>query len=1527
MKGLKRIAAGMLIASLLCSSMSPMAVMAEDISAPQNTSEAKEITDTVEESVPAPEVAEREEIQKEENLPEEVEKTEPAEETNSKQDMPVTEAHPRDGTDAEVENSIEDEVQTYRIQVEADSASYEVSSEQAIPGEDVHVSATAEEGYHIRAMAAYGTEGEVVAGTIDGQVLSFSMPEQDIKVIVYTSPNYVETILRSGIRVRRSTGEFLSGDIVQWVGREVTGKANIGGYMSEGAPLESYFEVSGLEEIGFYGTVTMDSRAIWCRNHGAAEPSNVEADLWAKCTRIENGMAYYDLILTPPGATDAEIDIGWDYITGYQKIGSNAFAVPVVESNGSLQMKKVSSNPELTQGNSCYSLEGAVYKVYEDEQLTKEVATLTTDSNGNSNTVSLKKGKYFAKEVSASKGYHVSEKVHRVDVETGKTASFTSIERPKNDPIQILINKIDSETGKANPLGKGTLGDAQFTIKFYSGTYNSINDLTGKIPTRVWVYKTNSQGKVRLTEDYKISGDELYKTETGIVTMPMGAITIQETKAPSGYLVSDEVFFRAITPEGRVEGVSTFQTPIVKEQVIRGGVAIEKWDSETNRRKAQGGATLAGTQIEIISLNENAVYVGGVEYQKNEVIDRITTNEQGVAETTADRYPYGDYLAREAVPPTGYLETGAVERPFSIRKNGEIVRLNTSDKAIKNEVIRGDLQLVKFQTTDEEEDQKKPLKGIIFEITSKTTKKTVEIVTDKNGYASTKQVNISPRGNLVYDTYIVHEKNPPVGVKPVRDFEITIRNEGETLYYILDNKTIISPVRLVKLDAETGKIIPLANAEFQLLDKNKNPIEMVTHYPTEVTHKTYKTDQSGTFTLPKKLPASTYYFRELHAPRGYLLSSTDIRFEIKEGHDWEDPVLVEVSNHPAKGKIEIRKVEEGTGKGLKGATFSVEAMEDIAAPDGTVRARAGEIVDTVETDQDGRAESKLLYLGKYLVQEKQQPARYIRTKTAWEIELKYEDQLSTIVMEQLKVENKPTEIQIKKTDAESGNGLQGVTFKMWKKEAEEKTEEYVTDENGEIKIQRLASGIYCFQETRTVPGYVRSDQVFEIVIDEDGRIDGKDVGSLNIANVRTKLIGTTVKDKDTKTQKSVPKENVTFIDTVEFKNLQIGQTYTIKGKLMDKSTGKPLLINGKEVTAEKTFQAEHSDGTVDVEFVFDGSALKGKQIVVFEKVYTEEQEILSHEDLEDQGQTIEFPDSKIGTTVKDKDTKTQESIPKKKVTFLDKVAYKNLIAGQEYTAKGTLMDKSTGKPLLINGKEVTAEKTFHPEEPDGSVEVEFVFDGSALKGKQIVVFEKLYVQEIEVAAHEELEDRDQTMEFPDSKIGTTAKDKATGTKEVIAKEAVTIVDTVKYENLIVGQTYLLKGILMDKSTGKPLLINEKEVTAEKTFQPEEPNGSMDMEFTFDASALKGKQVVVFEKLLADGVEVAVHEDLHDEGQTIQVKLGGLKVTLPNQKNSGKILKISGVKTGDTIQVWQYLLGFFLSGIVILSGWKRRRDAN
>ncbi len=1290
----------------------------------------------------------------------------------------------------------------------------------------------------------------------------------------------------------------------------------------------------------------------WCLNHTAANPGEGGAVqcIWsATCTAISGNMATWSIVLTPPGVTDGVTMVN-GALAGYQRVGMSA-TLQFEEAKGSLELRKSSSNPDITDGNSCYSLEGAVYGVYDGNG--QEVATMTTDANGYAKVDNLKAGNYTVKEKTAPQGYLLDTNTYSASVPSGSVATLNVQDTPGNDPAAIELVKIDQETGEGTLQGAASLAGAQFTIKYYAGYYDETN-----LPeaTRTWVLETKkvstSDGQdkywVQLLDSYKVSGDALYYQD-GIPTLPLGTISIEETKAPEGYLLEggylqvggsgDKItgkYVAQITKVGDVVKLVGGNEFSVSDKVVRGGVKIQKRDFETKDAQAQGAATLEGAVFEIVYLDEGTVIVDGQEYSTGDVVKTLTTDADGTAQTDRDTLPYGHYKIREATAPEGYLNSGIIEREFDITENRELVDLTGKSGSIYNQVIRGDVELVKFREDfDGEEEIKTPLEGIEFTFTSKTTGEVLTYTTDEKGWLTTYDDEMG-RPGLVYDTYIVEENadTTPKGVKPVEPFEVTVSEEGQTFYYILEDKNITSPVTVVKKDATTGKTIPLADTEFRLLDADKNPVTMTTYYPDEEVHETFKTDEKGQFTFPDKLPYGTYYLEELQAPNGYLKGGL-LEFSVEEGHVWAEPLVVEYADQPAMGVIRVMKTDKEDGSPLAGAEFDLTAKEDVVTPDGTVRYTKGQVVGHLVTGEDGTAESGQLYLGEdgtatYILKETKQPDGYILDQTETEVTLTYEGQDTPVVYASVELQNQPTEVILKKVDKETGEPLAGVLFQYYM-DGQENTPLLsdslaLTREDGTFELKRLVPGTYHFRELDTVPGYTVDDTVYDITIDSDGRIGGKDVGEIRVTNKHVELVGTTATDQDTGTHEAVPKAETTIIDTVEYKGLQPGKEYEIRGTLMLKSTGEPLMVNGEEVTAETTFVPEEKDGTVDVVFTFDSSALKGESVVAFEKLFDEGVEVAVHEDIEDEGQTVDFPDTQIGTTATDQDTGTHEAIAKEETTIVDAVEYKNVIVGQEYTVKGTLMDKSTGEPLLVNGEEVTAEATFVPEKKNGTVEVAFTFDSSALKGKAVVAFEGLYVSGTEVAVHADLEDEGQTVDFPEHEIGTTATDKESGTHEAVAKKEVTIVDAVECKNLIVGQEYTTKGILMDKSTGEPLLVDGKQVTAEKTFVAEQKNGTVEMTFTFDASSLNGKEVVVFETMYADGVEVAAHQDINDEGQTVKIRAGKLKVNMDLGGKSG-----GAPKTGDNAMMYRtiglLLMAAALAGFAILRRKAKKQEGN
>ena len=402
--------------------------------------------------------------------------------------------------------------------------------------------------------------------------------------------------------------------------------------------------------------------------------------------------------------------------------------------------------------------------------------------------------------------------------------------------------------------------------------------------------------------------------------------------------------------------------------------------------------------------------------------------------------------------------------------------------------------------------------------------------------------------------------------------------------------------------------------------------------------------------------------------------------------------------------------------------------------------------------------------------------------------------------------------------------------------------------------------IFTFDSSLVAPKTVVAFETLEykgIEIAVHADIEDKDQ-TVYVPKIKTTAIG-----EDTEDHIEKAKEDAVIVDTVEYKGLEVGREYVMTGKLVDKVNGEVITdAEGNDIIACETFIAETEEGSIDITFTFDSSALAGKSLVAFETLYTEEKEVAVHADITDEGQTVHIPE--IHTTATDKVTGDHDGVVAKETTVLDEVFYTNLISGKEYTVSGKLMVKETGEPLTVDGKEVTAEKTFVAEEVDGSIILEFTFDSSALAGKKIVAFEDVIYEGISIGTHEDLTDEDQTISYPE--IHTTAVNGTDGSKTMVLGTNVTLVDTVTYKGLTAGKTYVVKGTIMDKASGEPI-----GVTAETTFTAEAADGSVEVTFTFDTTKLQGKTLVVFETLYdTQSNQIVDHSDLTDEDQTVSV---------------------------------------------------------
>lgn len=526
---------------------------------------------------------------------------------------------------------------------------------------------------------------------------------------------------------------------------------------------------------------------------------------------------------------------------------------------GNAKVKKTTANESVTNGNAMYSIAGATFGIFSDQNCSNQIGTLTTNENGDTNEVEVTAGTVYIKELSAPKGYKLDTTVRSLKVEAGKTVTLNVSDVPKVTETLVDLFKIDMEIGKATAQGNAALAGAEFTWHYYDGLYTKDN-LPEKA-TRTWVTKTvaekSSDGSIhyvtKLSDAYKVSGDAFY-TQNEKSVLPLGTLTVEETKAPDGYLLDGAymqagdsteqikgMYLTQITEDGELAVLSGSNQYSVSDQVIRGGVKIQKRDLETKDTKAQGSATLKDAAFAIISLNENPVLVEGKLYKKNETVKTIQTGIDGVATTSADLLPYGKYKLEETKAPEGYLTDGAKAIEFSITENGKIVDLTGESHSIYNQIKRGDLEGVKIGAGTH-----KRLANVPFKITSKTTGESHIVVTDKNGQFSTasdwashkKNTNAGTssedgiwfgisepddsKGALLYDTYEIEELacESNKGMKLIPAFEVVVsRNKVKIdLGTLTDEYEKEITIHTTATDKITGEKVIVAGKKVTIVD-------------------------------------------------------------------------------------------------------------------------------------------------------------------------------------------------------------------------------------------------------------------------------------------------------------------------------------------------------------------------------------------------------------------------------------------------------------------------------------------------------------------------------------------------------------------------------------------------------------------------------------------------------------------------------------------------------------------------------------
>lgn len=1223
---------------------------------------------------------------------------------------------------------------------------------------------------------------------------------------------------------------------------------------------------------------------------------------------------------------------------------------------GSAQVKKVSANPGITSGNRCYSFEGARYWIYTSREtaLNRGDAgwvsggTLICDANGNSGTFKLDPGTYYMIEGEAPTGYIRSDEVYQFTVSRGNTTVVTVSDIPANDPINVGIDKLCKNAEDGRKINN--LEDTQFTIKYYDGYYDATN--LPASATRTWTIHptlTNS-GKYHapLDQEHLISGDPFYATAYGTALMPLGTITIEETKSAPGY-ENDGTFGDAKMYIGqfrRDNSASTGASLVNIQGSRKTGNTFEMSDTPL---KPNFKTTATDTLT-----NSHSAYPGG----------EVTINDEVVYENLIVGVKYtlkGQLLDRN----TGAVIKDANGNPVTAEKeftcesiNGSV---NISFTFPASVAFRGKTTVVGETLINEYGDTL-----VHADITDEAqTVRFPEIRTTAVGAETGIHIVRAGEDAKIDDT--ITYKNLVVGQEYIAKGVVM---DKATKAPLLVNGEEVRVEKTFTAEANDGSVVMNFVFDADGLEGKELVIfeELYVGDALVADHKDIK-DLGQTVSVP-----------------GVKTESKDDATETKNQLAAKDQVIVDAVTY--EGLVAGREYEitgetkikaEGIGSfddaetvpsTIVGATGEGQITFDDEKVTFTPAGEKDELVDGVvyvsfKVDASDLAGEEVVvgetiwYNGKEIavhrdINDKKQNIIYPAGKTT-------AIDTETGIKNALAADNR-----VFKDTFEYTNLLPGEKYRftgtVWAEKLDENNQP-VTDENGNTVMEEIPS-VMVDENGDPVPnGYVEfvpepngDAQAVAGSLDLYFSIDASDLANRDVTVfekvtlngapvlVHEVLDGTqtiyipegqtTAIDSESMDQIAFADEEITIFDTFQYRNLIPGTEYTLGKRVMLKDSAEEIestlteaefvALDDAETTGTitvadniATFTPDQKDGAIKLSIVINGSDLAGEDVVVFERAYHNGKEVIIHENLEDEDQTVHIPDGFTQAT--DPDTDEHTMMAKGPVMIRDRVHYENVLPGYEYVLNGKVMLKPLGdeEPTELEAKLVDAEGNeveewkFTAEDKDGDEYLYFVINSDDLAGRSVVMFETMefinpeFETRTTIFTHEDIDDEEQTVHFPDGR--TTALDSDTGSHTSYADEEVTINDEVIFKNLIPGKLYTLDGVLYDKATGLPLIVDGKEVVAHKEFVPETADGSTIVEFTFNGLGLAGKTVVAGETVKSNGKEVFIHFDLEDEEQT--VRFPDVKTTAVDKKDGDHEISYKGTVTiVDTVSYKNVAVG-------------------
>ena len=1178
------------------------------------------------------------------------------------------------------------------------------------------------------------------------------------------------------------------------------------------------------------------------------------------------------------------------------------------QQEGYLRIHKSSTNPEITNGNSCYSFDDINYGVFTDAGCVNNIAVLNLDANGYSEPLKLKAGTYYVREADATpgSGYQTNSTVYTVNVTAGTTSDAPvmceTTDVPLNDPLGIQINKINSDgTTTAD------LSGAEYTITYYPKQYTSVEEIKADtdpdVKPTVWVIQTTKRSDGSYYASLKdecivpnsnSAGAVFGKTHVGNYIIPLGTITVEETKAPAGFTKDGAVVSSAKTGAtiSGTNNVYLFQfvdensavylksgnalstslddetavTLTYAERQINGTPKMEKHDLELNKKAAMGGTNFDGITFEVYCLDDSVI-IGNTTYKKGETIETVTSDAEGNV-TMTTQYPIGHYAVREKSANNYYTNDGQIHY-FNVveYQGGAFIQYETNMNAVTftDRVVRGDLSFVKKNS-----DTGEALAYIPFCITNNATGETHYILTDANGNftsATGKTTNTNANDDVL-------SKYGEKDVVPQSVIDSLAKDAG--LWFGMGSEGTMTAA-----NDSYGAFVYGTYTITELKTEATRSMKMYTN--------TFTIDTDG-----KVLDLGTVN----NVPMGIKTTLVDVNGE----HFTEATSTVTLTDHVAYKNLDMDKTYTLTG------TLYVKDGD-------TLTELMTETVDFKPTETSGTQDVTFTFDASALVGK------------------------SVVAFEELSLNG---EFCAEHKDKDDEN--QTVTFPSIQTTARDsKTENHVANATDSVSIIDTVtySGLKV-GETYTITGTLMDADTGKAVLDDDGNeitaskeftaperdgsvditfnfagvsLAGKKIVAFEevyykgrryaahadlsdegqtvyVPKIRTKAL-----DANTGLNQVKADSNATVVDTVTYENLLPGKKYTMKGVLMT-SAGNALMVNGRTITASTEFTPTTPNGSVDVTFNFDASEIGGRKLVFYEYLELDGDTVASHTDISDTDQTIYVPS--IKTTIIDSENGSHNAAADEEITLIDTVRYNGLEVGRKYSVTGTLVDKATGKEILDDaGNKITASNEFTAEKPNGTIEITFKFSGVSLAGKTTVAFEHMYTDGKEVAVHADLKDEKQTEYFPS--VHTTATSNDTEDHVVGANEKVTITDNVALKALKLGTEYTLSGILMDAKTGKPIVIDGNTIIARRTFTADAHEMIVPLTYELNASQLAGTTTVVFENLYSDGALLAAHADLEDDEQTVYIP----KIHTTAKDQTTKINHTEANKTATIVDTVSY----------------------